>query len=156
MQSCCRARACNPGSARHFGAVAPKIPSFLASLQPTWQIKGQPRAWKPRSQACECRKEPQLCRPMAPHAPGSSPRVRAPFPLQGISQVWLPLQSQTIPQLCKAESSLSGNHRSPHNSHFSPLKTQTSFIHAGEQEPAAPTNALQWLPGNRSQTRSGE
>lgn len=67
---------------------APEIPAFLASLQPTWQIKGQPRAWKPRSQDCECQREPQL---------------RAPrFPLQGISQVWLPLQPPTTPQLCKA------------------------------------------------------
>lgn len=46
------ARACNHGWARHFGAVAPKTSSFLASLQPTWQIKGQPRAWKQHSQDC--------------------------------------------------------------------------------------------------------
>lgn len=44
------ARACNHSWARHFGAMAPKTSSFLASLQPTWQIKGQPRAWKQHSQ----------------------------------------------------------------------------------------------------------
>ena len=74
------ARACNHSRARHFGAVAPKTSSFLASLQPTWQIKGQPRAWKRRSQGCISKGAPVLQADSPPCPPGSLPRVRAPIP----------------------------------------------------------------------------